>query len=159
MVAALAACTSDTLVGSSPAEQTLAEAIGGTWAYAATLSGGGFDCRIQGVLLEIAVEGETLTGTAVPGIIFCVGGQSLAFQFALPAQRTPLVNGIVRLGRITFDIGDPSFHHTGELTPTTMLGEVSLDYDVPLEEPDLGVLPLRGTWAASRQPPDGNQGQ
>ena len=125
------------------------DALSGTWVYRGNLSGDGFDCSVEGVILDLQVSGNILGGSATPGTILCSRG-TLAFRFLVFDGEQPIANGSFAGNDIRFDIGSSEFHNQGIFSSDQMTGDATLVFDVPLEEPMIGTLSLAGTFEAAK---------
>ena len=101
VIAIVAGCGGDS---TGPERPSLTD----VWVYnAANLAGSGVSCQITNVSLNIDQFGDTFTGTAVGGRVYCLYQGT---TFADEARNTQVVgSGLYTGNSVSFDIGSPGW--------------------------------------------------
>jgi hypothetical protein len=121
--------------------------VGGTWsASLSNLSGEGASCSTSApIRVTLRQTGSTFNGSYSGGILTCLTATE---SFSSAVGSGDVINGQVTGTNVTFDLGDPAFHHDGTLNGGSMAGAATWIYDFgfPLNE-----VTLTGGWSAAKQ--------
>jgi hypothetical protein len=114
--------------------------VTGVWTLSATnLTGAGFSCNIFGTSLFLNQSGTSFNGTYSGGSFSCEG-----IDLGQPAGS--VVNGIVNLQQVSFDMDTQDFHFTGAVSGESMSGSATMRLVI-----EGTTYTLSGSWSASRQ--------